>query len=539
MLQFLKINNFLLFKDQEISFDGNFTVITGETGSGKSMFIKALKFLLGEKQDLPQMSFMVSGEFKLKNNNKNVKILLHENNIEIEDNVIILRRILDVDGKSKIFINDTSVTLKFLKKISEELVEFHSQHKQLTAFNQPNSLNLIDKFISDSYLLDNIASLFYQINKLNSEIKELKKEKYFLEIDREYLEHSLQEIDSLKLEEGEELKLIERKKIFADKVKLVSAVEDLLGNFSRDNGLINKLIRAQRNISKLEVDIGLDELIENSIFHLSELQNQAEVKLRDLDNNENIEHIEERLSKIKELARKYRCTADQLINLHEEFRSKVNKLDSINQNINSKILKEEELKKEYFKIAEELSQRRKIAAKKLECKILEELKHLKLEQVEFYIEISSNQQLNSKGIDQSKFLIKTNKGFDFAQIEEVASGGELSRIMLAFKVALAENNQINTIIFDEIDSGTGGAVAETIGNRMMKLAESNQIITISHQPQVASKADQHLLVCKNLGIDGAAIQDLDSDKKVQEIARMLAGINISDSAVMAAISLMK
>ena len=541
MLQLLKINNFLLFKDQEISFDGNFTVITGETGSGKSMFIKALKFLLGEKQDLPQMNFMVSAEFKLKNDNINVRNLLHENNIELEDNILILRRILDVDGKNKIIINDTSVTLKFLKKISEELVEFHSQHKQLTAFNQSNSLNLIDNFISDSYLLDNVSSLFYQINKLSSEIEELKKEKHSLEIDREYIEHSLQEIDSLNLEEGEELKLIERKKIFTDKIKLVNAVEDLLENFSRDNGLINKLIRAQRNISKLEVDIGLDEFIENSIFHLSELQNQAEVKLRDLDNNENIEHIEERLSKIKELARKYRCTTDQLVNLNEEFRNKVNKLDSINQNINLKILKEEELKKEYFKIAEDLSQRRKMAAKKLELKILEELKHLKLEQVEFNIEISKNQLklLNLKGIDQSKFLIKTNKRFDFAQIEEVASGGELSRIMLAFKVALAENNQKTTIIFDEIDSGTGGAVAETIGNRMMKLAESNQIITISHQPQVASKADQHLLVQKHIEIDGALIENLNGDRKIQEIARMLAGINISDSAVMAAISLMK
>lgn len=541
MLQFLKINNFLLFKDQEISFDGNFTVITGETGSGKSMFIKALKFLLGEKQDLPQMDFIVSAEFKIKNDNTNIKNLLHENNIEIEDNILILRRSLDMNGKSKILINDNSVTLKYLKKVSEELVEFHSQHKQLTAFSQSNSLSLIDHFISDSYLLDNVSSLFYQINKLSSEIEELKKEKYSLEIDREYLEHSLQEIDSLNLEEGEEQKLIERKKIFTDKIKLVSAVEDLLEIFSKDNGIINKFIRVQRSLSKLEVDIGLDEFIENSIFHLSELQNQAEIKLRDLDNNENIEHIEERLSKIKELARKYRCTTNQLINLNEEFRSKVNKLDNINQLINFKVLKEEELQKEYFKVAEELSQKRKIAAKKLEYKILAELKQLKLEQIEFNIEISNNQQklLNSKGIDQSKFLIKTNKGFDFAQIDEVASGGELSRIMLAFKVALAENNQKTTIIFDEIDSGTGGAVAETIGNRMMKLAESNQIITISHQPQVASKADQHLLVRKHVEIEGAVIKSLDNDERVQEIARMLAGINISDSAVMAAISLMR
>ena len=178
----------------------------------------------------------------------------------------------------------------------------------------------------------------------------------------------------------------------------------------------------------------------------------------------------------------------------------------------------------------------------MQHKILNELKQLKLEQVEFYIDIASDivRPIHSKGIDQAKFLIKTNKGFSFAEISDVASGGELSRIMLAFKVALAENNQKNTIIFDEIDSGTGGAVAQTIGNRLRKLAQYTQIIAISHQPQVASKSSQHLLVQKSTDkVSEAKITILDHEGRIQEIARMLSGINITESARKAALSLIE
>ncbi len=301
---------------------------------------------------------------------------------------------------------------------------------------------------------------------------------------------------------------------------------------------MQKLIRAQRNLSKL--DIGLDEFIENAIFHLSELQNQSEVKLRSFDESEDLESIEDRLSKIRELSRKYRCTADQLINIADDYQEKLIILSNINNSISLKCKEKESLLEEYFIQAKLLSQSRKAAAKELENKILSELKQLKLEQVELNIEVFStqNRAISAKGIDQSRFLIKTNKGFDFAEIKDIASGGELSRMMLAFKVALAENNKKTTIIFDEIDSGTGGAVAETIGNRMKKLAQSNQIITISHQPQVAAKADQHLVVEKTTGEAAQTkITNLSLEDKTQEIARMLSGVSVNESAVQAAISL--
>ncbi len=546
MLQFLKINNFLLFKRQEISLNGNFTVITGETGSGKSMFIKALRFVLGEKLDnldiVDSAEVSVIAQFKSNQNNQNLRQILSENDIDLEDGSVILRRTLNSTNKGKIFVNDVPVTLKYLKKISDELVEFHSQHKQLEAFSQGNCLNIIDLFSNENVLLEKVAALYQQITKLSDEIADKHKEKQELEANREFIEHSLKEIEALKLQEGEELELIERKKLFNDRLKIISAVEYLVSIFGRDDGIIQKLIRAQRDLSRLEYNTDLDDKIESAIFHLNELQASAENKIRDFDSEDDMESIETRLSKIKELSRKYRCTSDQLLIIAKEEKTKLDTLANINQEIKKKTEEKDTLLKEYFVQAEVLSLKRKAAAKKLEARILQELQQLKLEQVEFNIEVLSNvlRPIHAKGIDQIRFLIKTNKGFSFAQINEIASGGELSRIMLAFKVALAEINQKTTIIFDEIDAGTGGAVAQTIGNRMKKLSESNQIIAISHQPQVASKASQHLLVEKSMDkIAQTKINDLNFEEKTQEIARMLAGINITESAVQAALSLMK
>ena len=545
MLQFLKINNFLLLKNQEIFLNGNFTVVTGETGSGKSMLIKSLRFVLGEKLDnldLSDSEVSVVAQFELNLDNQILKEILNENGIELKDKVIILRRTLDKANKGKAFVNDVPVTLKLLKKISEELVEFHSQHKQIEAFNSTNCLNIINQFDGNNVLLTKVGDLFQQISKLNEQIDESYKKKQVLEEDQEHIEYSCKEIEVLDLKEGEELELVEKKKLLNDKVKIISAVDSLIALFARDDGVIQKLLKAQRNLSKLEFDVELEEPIEKAIFHLSELQTAAERKLKAFDSNENMEIIEERLSRIKELSRKYRCPSDQLLTIAENYKIKLKNLADIKRYIKEKEIEKEIILKDYFVQAEILSDSRKKAAKELESKILKELKQLKLESVEFKIELTKDilRPIQLKGIDKAKFLIKPNQGFAFAQINEIASGGELSRIMLAFKVVLAEINQKTTIIFDEIDSGTGGAIAQTIGNRMKKLSETNQIIVISHQPQVAAKADQHLLVVKSTDkITQTTINDLNFADKTQEIARMLAGINITDSAVKAALSLIQ
>lgn len=534
MLQFLKLNNFLLFKNEEVSFDNNFTVITGETGSGKSMLIKALRFVLGEKLEFGSAEISVVAEFKLTQENQILREILAENDIDIEDDLIILRRSQNSEAKGKIFVNDVQVTLKLLKIISDELVEFHSQHKQLNAFNKENSLKLIDQFILEDDLIKEVTGLYTQIRKIDEQIEDQQKEKQALELDREYLEHSLNELQALDLKPEEELELIEKKRLFSQKAKITSGLSSMITAL---NNITQSLAREQRALSKIEYETGLDDLVEEASLKLDELQEKAENTLREFELDENIETIEERLSKIRELSRKYRCSSDELLNLANETEDKLERLAKIEQFIKTKQLEAKGLLEQYFNLADILSQKRKQTAKALEGKILAELAQLKLNQVELNIEIISNKQVSIKGIDQSRFLIKTNKGFDFAEIGQVASGGELSRIMLAFKVALAETNQKTTIIFDEIDSGTGGAVAEIIGNRLKKLAQNNQIIAISHQPQVASKASGHLLVEKST--INAKIAKLDSNAKIQEIARMLAGINVSESAVKAAISLIE
>ncbi len=526
MLRFLKINDFLLFKSQEVNFSDSFTVITGETGSGKSMLIKALSFVIGGKQDNLSEHVSITAEF---DQISNLISILEEAGIPVENDSLMIRRTIN-----KIFINDIPVTLKYLKKISEELVEFHSQSKQLEAFNKTNSLNIIDQFLNTPQSANQVSNIYSQIHKIENEIGELQKQKIDLALDKEYIEHGLKELKALNLKEGEELELIEKKRIFTDKMKTINSLEELLQIFKNDN-LILKLIKYQKNLSRFEIT-DLNETIENAINALNEVHNLAEDKLNQFHGFEFIEEIENRLSKIKELSRKYRCTSNSLITLMQDFESNNHKLQNIDKNIKVKLDQKENLANEYFLSAKQLSEQRKIAVKLIESKVLKELKHLNLAHVEFQIELSLNgQKIHPKGLDLARFLIKTNKGFDFAEINDIASGGELSRIMLAFKVALAEKNKKNTIIFDEIDSGTGGAVAEIIGNRLKALSTFSQIISISHQPQVAAKSAKHLLIKKTTNETSQAyIYELDLEEKTQEIARMLSGINISDLALKAA-----
>lgn len=545
MLRYLTINNFLLFKKQEISFTDNFTVITGETGSGKSMFIKALSFVLGEKTEnklTEANSILVIAEFKINRFSKNLAEILEENQIELEDDCLIIRRNLDPFGKGKIFINDVPVTLKLLKSISYELVEFHSQHKQIEAFTKTNSLNLIDQFIVSEDLKLDLEKIYNQIKNIEKKISEDKKLLQEIIKDQEYFAHGFSEIDNLQLKEDEEQELVAKKKVFFDKIKIQDSLKHFLAEFSRDEGINQKIIKFQKNLSKLEIDNPtLNEKIEKTIDHINELHYEVETELNKLDRLENIEYIEERISKIRELSRKHRCSASQLLIIAEQFKAKLSQIDTIETSIKSDLILKNKLHDQYIKLAEKLSEKRKVIAKELEEKIALELRQLNLEQVEFKIEIYSDQtKISSKGFDECSFLIKPNQGFKFAEVSEIASGGEISRIMLAFKVALAATNQIETIIFDEIDTGTGGAVAEMIGNRMKQLSQNAQIIAISHLPQVAAKAGQHLLMTKSNDQRAQTnITTLTSEEKITEIARMLAGINITDEAIKAAIRLIE
>lgn len=537
MLQTLRINEFLLFQNQEIELSGKFTAITGETGSGKSMFIKALRFVLGEKQDLPVANYSVTAEFKIGKDKNNLLEIFRNNEIEIEDNLIILRRILNDEGKSRSFINDVAVSPKLLKVIGEELIEFHSQHKQLDAFSDKKSLDLLDIFLNEKELLESIEILYAQIKYLDKEIDNAIKEISFLKFEHDHIQHSFNELKSLAVQPNEEEELIEKKRAFNDKAKIITYLKDILSIFEKDGSITNSLIRNQRNISKYEDLSSIDQQLELSINTLSDLELMTNNFLKDLSYFDNIEEIEDRLSRLKEFSRKYRCNSNQLIELCSDFQNKIEKLENLDLFIHKKTKEKNILLEKYFLLAQDLSKKRKIIAKQLEEVILSELKLLKLEQVELSIDIRFDKlrPISPKGMDSSRFLIRTNKSFDFASINEIASGGELSRIMLAFKVALARNSAKTTIIFDEIDSGTGGAVAEVIGKRLKNLAENNQVITISHQPQVASKADQHLLITK---IESRTdIINLDEDGTVREVARMLAGENITESAIKAAICL--
>lgn len=531
MLTTLSLNNFILFNSTEIDFKGDFTVITGESGSGKSMLIDALKFLLGEKYSSTD-DLNVSGLFDLKDNKYIVNELLEENGIDFNEDVLTIRRLQTKDGKNKILVNDNIVTIKFLKRLANLLVEFHNQQDQLEAFKPENIFNIIDKFIVNKDLPQQVAKIYKDIKEVDFKIDEAKKKRNISNEDLEYLKAAYSEIKSLNIFPMEEENLIEKKKAINEKYKILSVLKNINQAVDDENGFLSKILSWQREISRFESLAKLNESVESLYLSIDNLSREISEIKNNLGLDENLEFIEERLSKIRELSRKFRCNSFELNEKAESFEEEYNNYLNLDKTIERLEEDKKILMLSFYKKAESLSEERKAAISVIENKINEELKFLALVGVEIKYEFVSKQEnISAKGIDQARLLLKSNAGFPFSEISKIASGGELSRIMLALKAALAGINS-KIIIFDEIDAGTGGIVAETIGNRLKHIANFNQIISISHQPQVACKASQHLMVNKkNESIAESEIIDLGQEGRIIELAKMISGSETSSEAI--------
>lgn len=531
MLKTLTLNQFILFNNQEINFLNNFTVITGDSGSGKSMFIKSLKFVLGEKFDT-DLNISVCAQFSIDKNKYDINQILEENGIDTDNGNLTIRRIQSAQGKSKIIVNDNLTTLKFLKRISNLLVEFHSQQDQLEAFNPENTINIIDNFIEDRTLLEEVFNFYKKIVEVDLKIRELENSKNYTSLDIDYLVDSSREIRDFNLLLGEEESLLERKRLFSEKAKIVKILSDIQRFLEGKDQFFSVVTSWQKEIQKYLVLNSIEKPLEAMYIAADDLSREISKKQDDLSFEGDLDQIEERLSKLKELLRKYRCTSDELNNKAIEFENEYRSFIDSNNTRDNLISERKKLLLSYQEKSLKLSSERERTISIIEKKIAKQISYLSLDTTQIKYEFDSNlDRLSAKGIDRARLMLKTNQGFDFQEISKIASGGELSRIMLALKVALAGISS-KTIIFDEIDAGTGGAVAETIGTRLKDLAQYNQIISISHQPQVASKASQHLLVYKKTDqVTESTIVDLTIEQRIEEVAKMISGSSLQDEAL--------
>ena len=547
MLTELKIDNILLMENLQIEFCDGFTAITGQTGAGKSVLLDSIGIILGKRAETsilrnPEKHGIIVATFK--NSNKDLNTLLYENGfLEKEtDDTIIVKKIITKNG-SKIFINDIQTTVQFVNSIAEKLLEIYSQFEQTDLFNIKKHLLILDNFGNLKEEHQQIKQLYSKMreaeNRYQIAQQEIEKQKENLE----YLENFIHDVEALRLDNGEYENLQAEKKQMVDSEKIATYIQTAYSVFN--NAKIGTVVnKTQDNLQRAEGVLGdnddfkgkffaINEALE-SVYNSSQLAEEllADFASKHNFNEERLDEIEDRVSAINEIARKYQTTPYELVNQYEMAKNKVSRL-SISEEILQKLLKDVDTsKQEFFNFADNLSLKRKEIAKKLEQLVIEKLANLKMEKVKFFANFEEIEP-SEYGIDRVVFFASMNAGLTPAPIHKIASGGELSRFMLAFKSALCETKNTATVIFDEIDTGVSGNVAFAIGKEMQNLAKHTQVICITHNSQTAACAQEHLFVKKEQNLDVAKtfIKKLSYDERIKAIAEMISGDEITNEAI--------
>ena len=558
MLRSLYIQNYALIDKLNIHLENGLCVLTGETGSGKSILLDALGLAIGYRSN---SKLLRNGEDKGSviavfdiANNQNCKILLDELGIEYDNNIII-RRILYNDGRSKAFINDIQVTQSFLQNVGETLVEIHGQNEQIGLLNSSNHREILDQFGNLIEKRKQLSNIFEKMKNANNQLEDLLSKKDNIEKEKDYLKHIINEIEALNLHENEEQELAEKRILMMNKEKVLNVLnevkDNLEGQYNIDKGIssaqhtLSRGIRLGDNLLKNNKNV-FEEIVENleqASININEALSKIETIFDTLgfDNN-TLESVEDRLFAIRGLARKLNIQPDLILNLKTELEEKLSNLENQEVIIDDLEKEVKELKNNFLTNAKELSNLRKETAIKLQNELMAELKPLKMEKTVFNVEFKEldENNWNKYGIDSIRFLASTNPGTPMNELSKIASGGELSRFMLALKVVLSKVNSVPTMIFDEIDAGISGAVAEAVGERLKKLGQTLQVLVVTHHAQVASKGNYHLKVQKEQQNDKTKtnVIVLEGKDRINEIARMFSGEIITEDALKVAEKMM-
>ncbi len=548
MLVNLSIRNIVLIEQLDLALEQGLCVLTGETGAGKSILLDALGFALGERGNVRLLRHgakqgVVSAEFDIQGNDA-VANLLEEQGIEHES-TLILRRIIMEDGKSKAFLNDMPVSVNLLKQVGEQLVEIHGQHDQRGLMESATHRSIIDAYGQLDGQVVHVENLFHSYKNAQQELEALHALRDRALQEEDYLRHISRELDELAPEEGEEAALTEKRSALMNKEKLLDSLNSAMQELQGAQPVEAALRSAQRILTRnphLTADNAV-EALERAADEVSQVVDILERLHHTIGGEgESLEVVEERLFALRDAARKHRVTVEELPGFYEQVKQKLALLGEQEFRMGSLEKMVAETKSAYFKEAQTLSTSRREVAARLEKTVVAELAPLKMENTRFTVSIEplADSEWSAQGIDKVRFLASTNPGAPLDALTKIASGGELSRFMLAMKVVLAQVKTVPTMIFDEIDTGIGGAVAAAVGRRLEMLGKHVQVLVVTHQPQVAARGSQHLHIKKFQEQDHTVtrVTVLAAQERHEELARMLAGETITDEARAAAVRLL-
>lgn len=526
MIEQLSVKDYVLFKSCIIDFTDGMSVITGETGAGKSLLIDAIGYLSGNRiksnvirngKDKAILSMVLTS-------NEKVNAILEENGFEVDDQVIISRTILNNNNKSTVRINQQITTLSFVRKIVNLLVDIHSQMDTYRLMDTSVQMELLDSYAKTMDLKASVKEAYVKYSNVLHELETLKNEE-FSDAELEFLTTQLDEIENANIQEDELDALNDQIHEATSWYKNSEDLSSCLYEIDKENGALDSLYTLYKQASKSPILMDYEESFKNLYYSLQSVDEELK-HMRDTHSNDSLDldSLQSRQYLIKKLYRKY---GGSYTSLMESKKSITDKIDRIihRQDVFDKLEKEkEESFTTYMKLAKALSLKRKEVFSQLESKVMEHCKDLMLENARFMISCMEKKP-SSNGIDDIEFLVSMNPGQDFSSLSASASGGELSRLMLALKVVFQASNGIETIIFDEIDTGVSGKVALAMGAKMKALSKNYQVLCITHLASVAVYANTHYLVNKKVSASETItnVQELDQDKTIQELAVMTSG----------------
>lgn len=542
MLRLLKINNIALIDDLEIEFGDGLNLLTGETGSGKSIIVDGLGALSGERisSDLikqGESAARIEGVFSIELSSGDAAIFA-EAGVEAADDEIIVRRELSSSGKNRIFVNDRLVTQNFLKRVGHLFAEISGQGEQAVLYDQRSHLSMLDAAADVEKELAAVGKAFQHWAEIRRELDGLNEDESAKLRSLDILRFEIEEIERAGIRVGEEEELEAEKLRVVNSEKLAVASDELSDTlYDSDLSTITTLDRASRRLAELaEFDDAFKEFDEGVASARAVIEELAATARRFRSTLEvapgRLDEIETRLAELSRLKRKYGGSIDAVL---EHYNASKQKFDSIEMSGQRENELREQLalaETEYNKAADRLSKKRAAAAAKFKAAVEKELAFVALEKAVFEVRLTEREKFSAEGSEHAEFYFSANPGEPARPLAKVASGGEVSRLMLVLRTVSGKKETQRTAVFDEIDIGIGGRVAEAVGRRLQKLAANQQVLCVTHQPQIASLADHHFVVEKSIRSNTTklSVRELDSSERIDEVARMLAGREITEAA---------
>ena len=540
MINTLLIKNFALIKSLEVDFEKGFTVVSGETGSGKSIMLDAISLLMGKRSDRGSLydkekKCILEIEIELSNDKQ---VYFKKNNLDF-DNKTIIRREISYSGKSRPFINDTPVSLSVLNDVVSSTIEIYSQNQSISLKSEEKQLELLVNIANSEGLIQNYKVVYNKYNKLKNEIENIKKGNKLSDAELEFLNFQIEELFQSKLKEGEKEELESQFIVLENSSNIIEKLSESFQLLSEENGVNTKVSQIENELQKLsDLSERLNDLVErvSSVrIELSDIESEMNILSELVDNNpESLMIVSNRLDHLNSLLGKHRkSTVYELILLLEEMNLKVQSSSDFEKIIDKKNKELKLCEKELQIHSNVLTKNRKSVASSFKSNVEFHLQKLGIKSPVFNVEITELSSFTSLGKDKIQFLFSANKGNEPLEIHKVASGGELSRLMLCFSYLLSEFNNLSSLIFDEIDTGVSGEIADLMSEMMKSMSEKRQVLSVTHLPQIASKADIHFRVFKSESNDRTTseIVKLNMEGRIEEIAKMLSGKKITKTSI--------